>query len=762
MSLLSEKPPYLPSGSPEAHLEPAVPTSETLQAYWRILRKRRWMVIGGILVCVVSATVLLFYLPKIYTASSRVQIKQPLRRVIFYTGTSADTLPNEFALSTQARIITSSLTAQKAAEILQQEEKLLVSVGEILSGITTTTEEPDLITISAKHSDPRKAAAIANAVAKAYAEYSRIDARREYRSAQDYLEKQIKKVRRDLDRIQENIRALQLKRALPYPSATLSTLLEGRVEGLTAEDYITQARRARLEVDALKSEIEQFQLRVQTTPQWRTVKRLRENPDLVALRSELTRVRSELVRLRAEYGEEHPLVKQMVEQEASILNQIKDFNKNKKQYVYVDEKEENPAFRTAYQELMLKQVLYSQAMARAEALQSLAEVEQQKAKSVSEAELQLLRWKRLADVTDRAYTRLLEQLQQQRVNEAMQLGNVKIIDLATIPLRPTYPQPLKVIVFSLVFGLMLGIVGALLEEALDVTVRTPSDISRLLAVPALGFIPEVGEQSSRGRFPLIFNRSGNNSYASLVEPFRMLSASLKFVLRNTTVKTLVVTSCGPKEGKTFTALNLATTLAQAGNKVLLMEGDLRRPGFANHFEVPSSGLAQVLVGASTPDQVIHPTETPNLWVMVAGEVPPNPPALLDSEAFSEMLKELREKFDFVLIDTPPCLSMPDALILGAKADGLLLVVAHLKATKIALHEAQNLMKRASVNLIGFLLNRVRPQKSDYYYEYYRYYYEPYYRGYTRGTNGKRRGASEPSSQKAGEPVEEKEANPSSE
>ncbi len=759
MSLLNEKASSQTLEPPESHFTPPAVTGEALQVYWRILRKRRWVVVAGVLVSALSAIVLLSYLPKVYTAASRVQVKQPLRRVIFYTGTGSDTLPNEFALSTQARIIASSLTAQKAVEILREEEKLPVSVGEILSSVTTTTEEPDLITISTKHSDPRKAAAIANAVAKAYAEHSRIDARREYRSAQDYLEKQIKKVRQDLDRIQENIRALQLKRALPYPSATLSTLLEGRIEGMTTEDYTTQARRARLEAEALKSEIEQLQLRIQTTPQWHMVKRLRENPDLSALRSELTRVRSELVRLRAEYGEEHPLIKQMVEQEANILSQIKSFNKSKNQYVYVEEKEENPAFRTAYQELMLKQVLYAQVMARAEALQSLAEVEQQKAKSVSEAELQLLRWKRLADVTDRAYTRLLEQLQQQRVNEAMQLGNVKIIDLATVPSRPTFPQPLKVIVFSLVFGLMLGIAGALVEEALDVTVRTPSDISRLLGIPALGFIPEVGERASKGRFPLIFN----NSQLHLVEPFRMLATSLKFTLRNTTVKTLAITSCGPGEGKTFGAINLATTLAQAGHKVLLVEGDLRKPGFAHHFEVPSyPGLAHVLVGAVPPDQAILPTEIPNLWVMVAGETPPNPPALLDAEALPSLLKDLREKYDFIIVDTPPCLSMPDALIWGSKVDGLLFVVAHLKATKIALQEAQNLMKRAQGNVVGFFLNRVRPQKSDYYYEYYRYYYQPYYSSYSDRASANGKLSPKPSFREGEVRGTEKETQPSSE
>jgi capsular exopolysaccharide synthesis family protein len=371
-----------------------------------------------------------------------------------------------------------------------------------------------------------------------------------------------------------------------------------------------------------------------------------------------------------------------------------------------------------YREVRQREELLTQALN-----QQKAEVNQ-----MSERMVQYSILKREADANKALYDGLLTKLKEAGISAGLRSSNIRVVDPAMVPTYPTRPAKTRNIALSFLVGLVGGIGLALLREYMDNTVKSPDDIEALVRLPSLAVVPAFSEPNGdRTRSKLLKGAStnGHDKRIELVaqhlpksqmsEAFRALRTSLLLSQADHPPQVILVTSALPREGKTTAAANLAVTLAQLGDRTLLIDADLRKPGIGRLLSLGSLDLVTIQ----------HPA-IPNLSAIPTGPLPPNPADLLSSHKLDEAIAELRTKFKFIVIDSPPIMAATDAVILSVKADGVLLVVRSGETPKEAFTRTRDLLLSVKCHLLGVVLNAVDSSAPDYYYSY-RYY--PYSQGY---------------------------------
>jgi len=351
--------------------------------------------------------------------------------------------------------------------------------------------------------------------------------------------------------------------------------------------------------------------------------------------------------------------------------------------------------------------------------------------------------KRDAEANKTMYIGLLTKLKEANISAGLKSSNIRVVDPTMVPSYPSRPAKARNIGLSFLVGLVGGIGLALLREYLDNTVKTPDDIENLVRLPALAVVPAfTGENGTgrRGRFTTGSSLNGHEKRIELVaqhlpksqmsEAFRALRTSILLSQADHPPQVILVTSALPREGKTTAAANLAVTLAQLGDRTLLIDADLRKPGVGrllNMTDGKYAGLSSYLAGVSSLELVAVPHPLiPNLVAIPTGPLPPNPADLLSSHKLTDALRELRGQYKFIVIDSPPIMAATDAVILSVQADGVLLVVRSGETPKEAFTRARDLLTSVKCHLLGVVLNAVDSSAPDYYYSY-RYY--PYSYGY---------------------------------
>jgi len=347
------------------------------------------------------------------------------------------------------------------------------------------------------------------------------------------------------------------------------------------------------------------------------------------------------------------------------------------------------------------------------------------------------------------YDGLLQKLKEAGITAGLRSSNIRVVDPALVPTSPSRPQKARNILLGFLVGLVGGIGLAIFREYLDNTVKSPDDIESLAGLPSLAVVPSlpgsVGER--RGRLSRLARETAPQSVSGprvelmsyttpksqISEAFRALRTSLLLSQAEHPPQVILVTSALPREGKTTAAVNLAVTLAQLGDRTLLIDADLRKPGIRRALNLTigkEAGLSSYLAGVSSLDELLlpHPTIN-NLAAITTGLVPPNPADLLSSHRLRDVIAELRLRFKFIVIDSPPVMAATDAVILSVVTDGVLLVVRSGQTPKEAFTRTCDLLKAVKCRLLGVVLNAVDSSAPDYYYSY-RYY--PYAYGYGYG------------------------------
>lgn len=294
-----------------------------------------------------------------------------------------------------------------------------------------------------------------------------------------------------------------------------------------------------------------------------------------------------------------------------------------------------------------------------------------------------------------------------------------VVDPPTIPSSAVSPQPLRNIGLAALLGLLVGIGIAVLREMLDNTVKTPEQLRDVAGAANLG---NIFFDPKAARRPLV---TQIDSHAPRAEAFRVLRTNLQFIDVDSSSKVFIMTSPLPGDGKSTTAVNLAITLAQAGQRTVLIEGDLRRPKTSEYLGLESKvGLTTVLIGKVDLDDAIQPWGDDGLHVIASGAIPPNPAELLQSRQMAQVLERLRRHYDVVLIDAPPLLPVADAAVLSRQADGAILVVRHSKTTKDQVAAAADRLASVDAELLGTVFNRTPEKGNDGYGYGYGYGYAP--------------------------------------
>lgn len=725
-----------------------------LRDCWRIIRKRRTVVIlATALFLILSYFFALFRAPDpLYEATSAVKVEQAkdLTTLLFETvsWTSWDNV------ATQAVIITSFPTMARVAtqmELLpsnlspvevRSTDKYLRVVTSLKSQVRAEQEgDTNIINITASSASPREATLIANTVAEVFRQASVEERNKKVRETRKFIENQLELVGKRLHEAEENLRTFEEATNLvafdAQTNATLShlTSLEGEVERLQQQRLEILSQLALLRQLAQGTPVSKKGLYVSDPPP-ELVKLLEQYGDL-SLRREV---------LLNDYTPEHPEVEAMDAKLRKVLSAIE------RQFISMLVSLDN---RLQELETRLKKVKVL-------------------TKTIPQKALNLARLRREVDVNTELYSQLKSKYQEALIQESGLIEEVTIIKPALEPHHPVNEPNIFInTVSGGTIGLVLGLVLTLILETLDTSLGTIEDVERILGIPVLGVIPSVEEFPKRGKDPtgtkqriepLVTHFAPRSQIA---EAYRSLRTNLQFIRRDKQAKTFLITSSSLQEGKTYNVVNLSLSLAQAGEKVLLIDADLRRPGVHNIFGLPrqpgvtdyimgicelkypgedvvdwelstlpelehlegswqniTNTITDVMLGELEVENILKTPGLDNLHIISAGQSFLNPAEIIRSPRFKQFLSEVREFYDSIVVDTPPVLPVADAFEVASEVDGVILVYEVGRIGRGILNRAKVQLENTQAKVLGVILNNIKPEVAP---DFYRYRTDYYYK-----------------------------------
>ena len=676
--------------------------------YFRIAQKRKWFIIlVGLAAMLIGGLYAVSY-PKVYRAGSLLLVRQRPVGVVWLTDPTGRMGEGEIAIETQASIIMSGELAEKVARALQDKrsgERILTDASEVQGSLTATPMLPDRIGIEAHSPIERNAIAFANEAAEQFLIINTDFKREQDKRAREYLEEQLERTERERDNIRKQTTEFQNRMGVYSDDAGAAELVTAmrsyRVAKGQAEADLAAARAQLTAVENMIARAESGGPRTQSVP----------NPTVLALRNQLVTAQVALAELRGRYHDTHPAIRELEDRIATLRAQIAA------EPALIDVPYGSVGAGTGLLARQRDALVAREAdlVARIEAIEKIIAQLLDDARSLPEKMSGLAQLKARMILLDETYARLLTELEGKRLAEAAKGGTAMVLDSAT---RATSASPSvsRGLLFSGVLGLVAGIALALVLEALDDTIHSPEDIARDTGVPFLGMVPLLDTAIDE-----LITISAPKSPPA--ESYRTLRSNIKFSLIDEPSGQFLVTSAGSGEGKTVTAANLAVVFAQAGQRVLLVDTDLRRPALHRVLHCdPSRGLTNVLVGEARVEDVLQDTHVEGLRLLASGPLPPNPAEMLDSAAMQRLIDDLQAYADVVIFDSPPAIVLTDAVVLSSKIDRTILIAEAGQVTREAFNEAVRLIENARGKILGVILNKLRLSASDYYYYYYYYDY----------------------------------------
>jgi len=602
---------------------------------------------------------------------------------------------------------------------------------EIAAGIVRArlTVEPvresRLTILRYEDADPERAQRILSTLIDVYIEQNLDDALSSTGAAVDWLRGQLDKLRTELESSEMALHEYKLKNnILSIAFDDRSNMLKEEVRQLN--DVLTSVRAKKQEVLARSRELSKIQAE---DPLHLPATELLESPvlqDLRRLYGEAVRDRDGL--LGQGKGKNHPDVlaadARVTATRNALLAEVENIQGSvKRQLAQLDHQEAG--------------------------LSSLLEKAKRQALDLNLLEIEYNRLSRSKENNEKLYQIVLERTKESDLAQMMRVNNIRVLDRPLLPRGPIRPRVFLNVLLGAFLGVIAGVGAASLRAFLDRTLKTPDDVERELGLPFLGLIPEIDESAKRPtggrrrrsrRAELVHNRElivHEHPMSGIAEAARAIRTNLLFMSPDQPYKTLLVTSASPSEGKTTVACCVAIAMAQAGQRVILVDCDLRRPRMHRIFNRdPQVGVTSALLEPELLDTQALATEIPNLSVLPAGPIPPNPSEILHSEKFRKLLDELRRHYDRVIIDSPPVVAVTDAAILSTIVDGTMLVVRAFKTQFDVGRQGVRALSDVGAKLAGGVLNSVDLERHEYKYYHYYYHKEGYYSSNTGGNEEK--------------------------
>jgi capsular exopolysaccharide synthesis family protein len=712
------------------------PREPHLYDYLLILRKHQWLILSFLFAVVTIVSIATFRMRPVYIATATIEIDRENTNLLPFQGAdSYDYMMDlDNYIDTQSKILTSETLALQTIrnsglasnpEFASNNEpseaiatgslanqKYPPEVGAFLGSLSVKRiPNTRLMNVSFESTDPQIAARMVNAHLETYIEQNY---RRSYEAttqASRWLAGQLDELKVKVEK-SENARIEYERQNQIWTVDDKQTMTTQRLGDVNKE--FTDAQSDRIKKQALYEFAKAGEL--EAVPQLRNNAVLQ---DLQRKRSDLSMQYTDAVN---QYGPNFPKVQRIQAQIKDVDEQITRQSKS----VIVE-------LENDYKAALQLEELRSKAL------------DQQKADTnvMSEKMVQYNILRREAEANKALYEGLLTKLKEAGISAGLRSSNVRVVDPAMIPSTPARPAKARNIALAFLVGLVGGIGLALLREYLDNTVKTPDDVETLGRLPSLAVVPAFGDGASSKKLAGFLTGASSNGHdkrielvaqhlpkSHVAEGFRALRTALLLSQPDRPPQVILVSSALPREGKTTVAANLAVTLAQLGDKTVLVDGDLRKPGIGRMLNLGTGkygGLSSYLAGVSSLDLITIPYPAiPDLAVVPTGPLPPNPADLLASHRLTDAIAELRTKYKFIVIDSPPIMAATDAVILSVQADGVLLVVRSGETPKEAFTRTCDLLTSVKCHLLGVVLNAVDTSTTDYYYSY-RYY--PYSYGY---------------------------------
>jgi polysaccharide biosynthesis transport protein len=713
--------------------------------YVRVLHRRRWTVLTAFLVVVLSVCVYTFTATPIYEARVELLIEKENANVVSFKEVFQQNQITDDYFQTQYKILQSRALARRTIEVLNLWDhpqfnpkprkaspvrRMLAPTMTFVSGLLRTPAKtkpaaPDetsaqsatidrflaglkvspvrasrLVDVRFASEQPELAATVANAMAKAYIAQNLEFKFLSSKEASDWLGERLGEQRKQVETTEQ---ALQR-----YREQTDSVSLEEKqnivVQKLAdLNGAVTRAKTERIQKEAAYNQIRAIQedrTAIDTFPA------ILSSVFIQQQKGELADLQRKQAELSDKLGARHP---EMVKLGLSIQTAETRIQGEVAKVIQ--------SMRNDYQ----------QALAQEQSLTTALDQQKQDALALNRKGIEYGVLARDAASNRQIFESLLQRTKETGISGELKTSNIRVVDAAETPRGPVSPNTFVNLVLAVFGGATLAAGLAFFFEYLDNRIKSPEEVKRHLGLPFLGMVPALFDKSIG--YPLINNGVPPN----FSESFRAVRTSLLFSSTEPGSRSLVVTSTAPGEGKTMVAVNMAMALAQAGERVLLVDADMRKPRVHAVFEKPQEpGLSNFLVGNSKSADSVLKTTVPGLWVMPSGASPPNPAELLGSKRFKDFLASLAQHFDWVIVDTPPVMAVTDSSVVAHAASGVLFVVGADMTSRQAAQRALERLEHAKAKFVGAVLNRVDLQHNAYYYsQYYRREYAQYYTSSTQ-------------------------------
>jgi len=701
---------------PETELESSsVPFSHYL---W-ILKRHLWAIAAFVIACVSATVIISSRLEPVYESTVTVDIdRQSPTGVVGQESTQSTLHDSDQFMATQIKMIQSDSVLRPVAENyeLREREGQLEDLGShtlldaeeapIVLKNLKVTRPPNtyLLQISYRSTDPHLASDVANDVAKSYLEHTYNIRIRSSANMSTFMERQLAELKAKMERSGMALSQFEKELNVINPEEKTS-ILSSRLLQLNTEYTGAQAERVRKEAahnSVSKGSLEAAQVSSQ-------------GEDLRALMSRQNQARERFAEVQAHFGSNHPEYRKAdahLTEVQLLLNQTQQ-NIGRR-------------IRIEYEEAVSRERMLAHTIAKTK-----SEFDRLNARSY---EYQAL--KREAEGDKDLYEELVRKIKEAGINASFQNSNIRIADAARPALKPVFPNTPLNAVLAFVLSMLLAIGAAILSDMLDSTVRDPEQVARTMNTEVVGSLPSVKVWKGRlGLAPANPNQKSlvptgdvtNQSVSGYEEAVRTLRNSILLTDFDRRVRSMLVTSATPSEGKSTTAAHLAISHAEQGNKTLLIDGDLRRPSVHRRFKISGVlGLSNVLVAEHSWKDLLQTSEQiPNLSILPAG--PPSRRASdLVGQGLAELLEEAAIEFDLVILDAPPLLGFAEPLQMATAVDGVLVVAKAGQTDRHAIASVVATLHRLRANVIGVVLNEVRKEMSNsyYYYNHYGKYYRP--------------------------------------
>jgi len=684
--------------------------------YWIIL-KRRWLPVSIVFLTLLGLSIVKTVSETpIYQASGQLVLKKNSTSSLTGVGQKLGQLESSVTgrpVGTELAILRSIPIATKTINSLKFNLNPLVFLKDLE---VKNIENTDIIEVNYISTNPGEAAKVVNSLMKIYIDNDINANRMQTKSARDFIAQQLPKRKAALQVAENRLQVFKQKnRVLDLKAEAAST-----VSILTELDRQVAATRSELSAQTARKESIQELFGV-TSQQAVISGFVGESPNVTPVLQQLQDTQQKLAVLKLRLTDSHPSIVNLNAEVAVLNTELKrriqtSFIGNVGRFNKIHEAKDIIQLR----HLGLQQsILGNYASVEAERLslqvrlKSLASVIQSyraRAGSLPQFELQQRQLEREINASDTSYQNLLARYQDLQVAENMQVSNAVIITPAFIPGVPMKSRQYINLLQGLIGGLLLGAGTAFVLEKMDKTIKTTKSAQDLLGYKLLAYIPQFGNGEE-----ILDVIVRNNPESSVSEAFRMLQTNLRYFNSDKSIKVIVISSAVPKEGKSTIAANLAFSISQIGRRVLLVDADLRNPSQDKIWEVANEvGLSNVIRDQLNLDNAV--TEiVPNFYLMTVGEQMSNPSTLIDSSQMAVFVAQAAQKYDFVVIDTPPLTVAADATILGKLATGILFVVRPGVADTNSISIAKDLLEKAKQNVLGIAMNGISAKQQ--YYDY---------------------------------------------